>query len=48
MKDGIYAKCSSCGQPIFDHMEENKAIFDDTDLCGACATGEAATYVDEL
>ena len=29
-------------------MEENKRIFDETDMCGACATGESATYIDEL
>lgn len=47
-EEGIYARCSTCGQPIWDFMEENKKIFDETDMCGACATGEASTYIDEL
>ncbi len=47
-EEGIYARCSVCNQPIWDFMKENKEIFDETDMCGACATGESATYIDEL
>jgi len=46
--NGVYAECTSCGQPVYDHMEENKDIFDLTGLCGVCATGESAVYIDEL
>lgn len=46
--EGIYGKCEACHAPIYDYMEDNKKIFDDTEMCGACATGEAATYTDEL
>ena len=45
---GIYAKCSTCDNPIYTHMKDNMALFDDTHMCGACATGESATYIDEL
>ena len=45
---GIYADCGTCGQPIYEHMEENKHLFDETGMCGACATGESAVYIDEL
>ena len=45
---GIYARCSSCDNPIYEYMEENKKIFDESDLCGACCMGEAAVYMDEL
>ena len=45
---GIYGKCESCGCPIYEHMEENKKIFDATGMCGACTTGESAVYLDEL
>ena len=47
-EEGIYGRCIVCGQPIYDFMENNKEIFDETEMCGACATGEAATYIDEL
>lgn len=47
-EEGIYAQCSVCENPIYEHMEENKGLFDDTGMCGACATGESATYIDEL
>lgn len=45
---GIYARCSSCGQPIWDHMEKNKKYFDEFDMCGVCVTGESKEYIDEL
>ena len=45
---GIYGRCETCNQPIYEHMEENKKIFDDTGMCGSCATGESAVYIDEL
>ena len=47
-QQGVYAKCSVCGQPIYEHMEKNKEYFDEFDMCGACVTGESAQYVDEL
>jgi formylmethanofuran dehydrogenase subunit E len=47
-EEGVHGKCDSCGNPIYEHMTENKAIFDDTGLCGVCATGESAVYFDEL
>lgn len=47
-KDGVYAKCETCQNPIYEHMKDNKAIYDDTEMCGACATGESATYIDEI
>ena len=47
-EEGVYARCSTCEQPIYEHMEENKKIYDVTDMCGACATGEAETYINEL
>ena len=45
---GIYGKCESCGQPIYEHMEENIEMFDEFGMCGSCVTGEASTYIDEL
>jgi len=45
---GIHGKCDSCGQPIYTFMENNIEIYNETGMCGACATGEAATYIDEL
>lgn len=47
-EEGIYARCETCGQPIWEFMEKNKKIYDDTEMCGACATGESAVYIDEL
>lgn len=47
-EDGVYGKCETCEQPIWEHMEENKKIFDETGMCGACATGESAVYTNEL
>ena len=47
-ESGIYALCGSCENPIYQHMDENKGLWDDTHMCGACATGESATYIDEL
>ena len=46
--EGVHGVCSNCGNKIFDHMKENIEIFDLTDLCGVCATGEADAYFDEL
>lgn len=45
---GIYGRCETCGQPIYDHMEENKKLYDEFKMCGSCITGESATYIDEL
>ena len=45
---GVYATCDACGNQIFEHMEQNKEIFDATGLCGVCATGETDTYFSEL
>lgn len=51
MKDkesGIYAYCESCENPIYEHMDDNKKIFDETKMCGACCFGEVDIYTDEL
>lgn len=45
---GIYGECDTCGQPIYEHMEENKEFLDEFGMCGACVTGESAAYIDEL
>ena len=47
-EDGIYAKCSVCGNPIYDYMEKNKEYYKDFGMCGVCVTGESAEYIDEL
>ena len=47
-ENGIYARCIVCNNPIYDFMKNNKEIFDETEMCGACATGEADTYIEEL
>ena len=47
-EEGIYARCISCDNPIYEHMENNKKYFDDFDMCGACTTGESAEYIDDL
>ena len=47
-EEGIYGRCITCNNPIYDHMEKNKKLFDETEMCGACVTGESATYIDEL
>lgn len=47
-EEGVYAYCEVCGQPIWEHMEKNKEIYDETGMCGACCTGESATYINEL
>jgi RNA polymerase-binding transcription factor DksA len=48
LEEGIYAKCSVCGQSIYEHMEENKKYYDEFEMCGSCVTGESAEYIDEL
>lgn len=45
---GVYATCDACGNQIFEHMEQNKEIFDATGFCGVCATGETDVYFSEL
>ena len=45
---GIYGKCQVCGNAIYEHMKENKELYDDFQMCGACVTGESAVYIDEL
>lgn len=48
MTEGIYGKCSCCGQIIYTHMTDNMAYFDEFKICGMCVTGESAVYTDEL
>lgn len=45
---GIYGRCSVCDNPIYEYMDRNKEYLDEFDMCGACATGESAEYIDEL
>jgi Zn finger protein HypA/HybF involved in hydrogenase expression len=47
-RNGVHGECDSCDQPVYAHMKQNIEIYDVTGLCGVCATGEAATYFDEL
>jgi len=46
-ESGLVGRCD-CGNAVYQHMEENVAIFEVTGLCGVCATGEADCYFDEL